>query len=290
MKKTLLLLSFLFFQNLFSQIPTPPGYQICFAVDDNNDGYAQFDINYYLNTYIRNHALAYYGYNLNAYQLELYASETDMNNGVNQLGPLYTNVVANEQDCFLKFIYSGTGTQYNMSDLTNHYAGHLLKALPFNGDLDNDSAKNGAEDYNGNKNLNDDNIDNDGILNVLDTDDDNDGILTINEDYNLNGNAADDDTNSNGIPDFLDNTNTLQIVENSISHFYIQPNPVNEILNISYTENLNQTVTIIDVNGRILKKYNNSPSLIDVSNFENGIYIILIQSDGKSSHQKFIKN
>ncbi|UZO79539.1 hypothetical protein NBT05_11270 [Aquimarina sp. ERC-38] len=62
------------------------------------------------------------------------------------------------------------------------------------------------EDLNANNDLTDDDTDNDGIPNYLDTDDDNDGILTSAE--LSNGIATDDsyrDTDEDGIPDYRDN-------------------------------------------------------------------------------------
>ncbi|WP_298137247.1 T9SS type A sorting domain-containing protein [Flavobacterium sp.] len=290
MKKSLLFLFFFTLSISYSQIPAPAGCRTFDKLDTNNDGFTSFEIDIYLN-YVRSYALSEFGYNLNGYNLTLYPSQTDHNNNTNPiLSSNYINVVANQQYCYLKATYSGSGTSYNQADLDYNLTCHILVVHQPTSNYDNDGVANGLEDLNTNLRLGDDDTDADGIPNFKDTDDDNDGVLTINEDYNTNGNPVDDDTNSNGIPDFLDNTNTLQIIENNFSIFYLQPNPVNEILNISYTENLNQTVTIIDVNGRILKKYNNSPSIIDVSNFENGIYIIQIQSNGKSSYQKFVKN
>lgn len=290
MKKTLLFLFFFTLSISYGQIPGPPGCRTFDKLDTNNDGFTSFEIDFYLN-YVRSYALSELGYNLNGYNLTLFPSQTDYDNNTNAiLNANYSNIVANQQYCYLKITYSGSGTLYNQADLNYNLTCHILVVHQPSNNFDNDGVANGLEDLNTNLRLGDDDTDSDGIPNFKDTDDDNDGVLTINEDYNSNGNPADDDTNSNGIPDFLDNTNTLQIIENNSSIFYLQPNPVNEILNITYSENTSYSVSIIDINGRILKNSNNSPSSIDVSNFENGIYILLIQSDGKSSHQKFIKN
>jgi hypothetical protein len=290
MKKTLLFLFFFTLSISYGQIPGPPGCRTFDKLDTNNDGFTSFEIDFYLN-YVRSYALSELGYNLNGYNLTLFPSQTDYDNNTNAiLSANYSNIIANQQYCYLKITYSGSGTLYNQADLNYNLTCHILVVHQPSNNFDNDGVANGLEDLNTNLRLGDDDTDSDGIPNFKDTDDDNDGVSTINEDYNANGNPADDDTNSNGIPDYLDNTNILQIAENNSSLFYLQPNPVNEILNINYTENSNYNVAIIDINGRILKKYINSPSIIDVSNFENGIYILQFQTDEKTSHKKFIKN
>jgi len=74
-------------------------------------------------------------------------------------------------------------------------------------DHDNDSILSSIEDLNGNSNANDDDTDEDGIPNYLDSDDDNDGILTRDEDANGDGDPTNDDTDGDGIPDYLDTDN-----------------------------------------------------------------------------------
>ncbi len=98
------------------------------------------------------------------------------------------------------------------------------------GDADGDSIPNVFEDFNGDGNLENDDINNDGIPNYLDDDDDGDGILTIDEAVDENGNPIDTDgdgdvnyldrdddgdglfsnfengdTDGDGVPDYLDN-------------------------------------------------------------------------------------
>ena len=290
MKITLLFLFLISFSNIYSQIPAPSGCRSFDKLDTNNDGFESFEIDDYLN-YVRSYALSEFGYNLDGYNLILFPSQSDYDNNSNPISNTsYINVIPNQQFCYLKMTYSGSGIFYNQVDLVYNFTCHTLTVHQPTNNFDNDGVSNGLEDLNSNFRLGDDDTDADGTPNFKDTDDDNDGVLTINEDYNSNGNPVDDDTNSNGIADYLDNTNILQLTENNTSFFYFYPNPVSEILNLNYSENSNHRITIIDINGRVLKEHINSPRVIDVSNFENGIYILQIESDGESTYQKFIKN
>lgn len=71
-------------------------------------------------------------------------------------------------------------------------------------DSDADGVIDLNEDLNGNNNLDDDDTDQDGTPNYLDTDDDGDGIDTIDEDYNNDGNPMNEDSDGDEIPDYLD--------------------------------------------------------------------------------------
>ncbi|MGS2725403.1 DUF6252 family protein [Psychroserpens sp. BH13MA-6] len=78
----------------------------------------------------------------------------------------------------------------------------VLDELDCNDD-DADGIPNYFEDFNGNGNLDDDDLDNDGIANYLDNDDDGDGILTIDEAQDVDGNPL--DTDGDNDVDYLDN-------------------------------------------------------------------------------------
>ena len=68
------------------------------------------------------------------------------------------------------------------------------------------------------------------------------------------------------------------------------PNPVTSSLSISSLENF-ETISIYNVIGQevLNLKVNDSNVLINVSNFQNGIYIVKAFSEGKVSTSKFIK-
>ena len=121
-------------------------------------------------------------------------------------------------------------------------------------------------------------------------DDDGDGVLTIHEDYNQNSSPLDDDTNSNSIPDYLDNAVFLNtesfILEKEVKLF---PNPVENHLTISTSNNDYQSVEILDANGKLISIVNENMSNIDFSKFEVGTYFIKINWIDKSMDFKVIK-
>jgi gliding motility-associated-like protein len=71
-------------------------------------------------------------------------------------------------------------------------------------DSDNDGVFDVVEDLNGNGNPCDDDTDDDGTPNYLDTDDDGDNILTADEDIDYDGYPENDDTDGDGIYNYLD--------------------------------------------------------------------------------------
>lgn len=289
MKKITSLLIVLFSLNSAMGQPPPPGINYYFTIDNDNDGFATFDINYYINTYIYNKALTL-GFNLSGYNLSLFPSFTDYTNNTNVIGNTYINQVNSLQDCFLKLTYNGTGTSYDQATIDFNFSNITLKTINPDLDDDNDSILNELEDLNNDTILNNEDTDNDGIFNFRDPDDDEDGVLTINEDYNLNGSPLDDDTNTNGIPDYLDNTIILNSA-NFVSKKNVQlyPNPVQNNLTISTSYSDYQSVEILDMTGKVLDIKNENTSNLDFSKFESGIYFVKINWIDTSINYKIIK-
>lgn len=289
MKKITTLLVLLFSLNNVMGQPPPPGINYYFVIDNDNDGFTTFDINYYINTYMYNKALTM-GFNLSGYNLSLFPSFTDYTNNTNVIGNTYINQVNSSQYCNLKLVYSGTGVSYDQETLDNNFSNIILKTVNSDFDDDNDSVLNEFEDLNNNSILNNDDTDSDGIFNFLDNDDDGDGVLTINEDYNLNGSPLDDDTNTNGIPDYLDNTLILSS-ENFLSknNIKLYPNPVQNTLTISTLHSDYQSVEILDLTGKVVAVKNENTSNIDFSGFESGIYFVKINWINTSMNYKIIK-
>ncbi len=269
--------------------PPPVGVNFYYVIDIDNDGYATFDINYYLNTILVNKALTL-GYDLSGYNRSLFSTQVDFNNNTNVIGSTYVNQVINTQECFVKLIYSGTGTNYDQATLDYHFGSVFLTTVKSNLDADNDSVLNQFEDLNNDTILHNEDTDLDGILNFRDADDDGDGVLSINEDYNLNGILSDDDTNTNGIPDYLDNTVALS-TDSFVSKKDIQlfPNPVQNVLNISTLHSDYQSVEILDMTGKVLAVKNGNTSNIDFSGFESGMYLVKINWIDTSMNYKIIK-
>ena len=135
--------------------------------------------------------------------------------------------------------------------------------------------------------------DNDGIPNYLDSDDDGDGVLTINEDYNGNHNPGDDDVNSNGVADYLDVTSALVTsnfqTEKNISIF---PNPTNDILNVeNKTGEILSNISIYSINGTLVKEVKETSSMnsVLVSDLPTGVYFVKFIISDKVLNYKFIK-
>jgi Secretion system C-terminal sorting domain len=123
----LLLLSFLSFSQIGTP-PPPPGCYVYEEFDEDNDGFAQFDLDTYFVEF-RNNALTIgTGFDLSGYQFEFYPSEIDYNQGTNLITTSpYTNIVSYEQTCYLKLIYSGTGPVYDPADLDYYFTCHKLE-------------------------------------------------------------------------------------------------------------------------------------------------------------------
>ena len=295
MKKKYFVL-FLIFTSYFlnsqtSSVPPPTGFNPFFAIDDNNDGFAEFNTNYILETL--NKYKESPDYDLSSYELQLYPSQEDLNNGTNLIGASYTNTIANRQDCYLKFVYSGSGIKYDEDFLNHYFTGPTLITLPFDGDFDKDGVLNAEEtvpliiDSNTSLNLYID-TDGDGLYNFQDKDDDGDGILTINEDTNHNGNYQDDDSNGNAIPDYLDSKNTLTLNQDNKNSFTITPNPAFGFINLNLDNTVaNYKVSIYDTSGKLVLQTFNS-NLITISSLKSGIYILKVKTDTHSMTKKLI--
>ncbi len=236
-------------------------------------------------------------YDLSGYELQLYPSQEDLENGTNVIGATYTTAVKNTYPdwkfVYVKYIYSGSGI------LLDDYffyqesrAGNILTTIPFDGDEDKDGVLNAAEtglyeDSNTGLNLYFD-TDGDGIYNFQDDDDDGDGILTINEDTNKNGNYEDDDSNGNGIPDYLDSKNTLTVNQESKNLFTITPNPASNFINLNLDNTLGTyKVSIYDTSGKLVLQAVNS-NIISIASLKSGIYILKVKTATNLMTKKLI--
>ena len=83
---------------------------------------------------------------------------------------------------------------------------------------------------------------------------------------------------------------SLGIDSNTNSEFSIYPNPVNDILNLSYTQEMN-VVKVYNIIGQELlsKKVNSSSTQIDISNFANGTYFIQVTTEIAMKTVRIIK-
>jgi len=288
MKKFLPLLLLFFSAEAFAQVLPPPGCDPMYAVDDDNDGYTQFDIDV-IYQHIRAKALSM-GFDLSGYELQLYPSETDYDNHINPMGSLYTNAVPNFQFCYLDFTYTGSGQQYNPGDLDYNFHCWPLATVNADGDDDADGILNAYEDLNGNGMLIDENTDQDGHFNFLDADDDGDGIPTAQEDYNGDGNPANDDTNADGIPDYLEADVALSAAQNHLLSFTIVPNPAHDSLSVHFPDEIpsGATAVLFDGNGKSVQHIADLSKPVSVHGLAPGIYLLKITADGKESVSKVL--
>jgi hypothetical protein len=204
----LLLISFFCFSQI-STPPPPPGCRVYTEFDDNNDGFAQFDLETYFAEF-RNSALTTgTGFDLSGYSFEFYPSEVDYNLETNQItSSPYTNIASYVQTCYMKFIYSGTGPFYNPADLAYYFTCHKLETTS--------------------------------------------NLTTI--------------------------TQIRELIQ-------LYPNPVTSNLNITCKEETNFTISIYDINGRLLIEANSTPT-VDLSELKNGIYLVRVATEGKEITRK----
>ncbi len=78
------------------------------------------------------------------------------------------------------------------------------------------------------------------------------------------------------------------IAENTLKQIELYPNPASEILNIKTEEN--SQVFITDMSGRTVYSTVSNKKLltVNVSGFENGVYVVTVLKDGKKSREKVL--
>ncbi|PWH86311.1 T9SS type A sorting domain-containing protein [Brumimicrobium oceani] len=83
---------------------------------------------------------------------------------------------------------------------------------------------------------------------------------------------------------------TLGVENHEAINLSIYPNPVSSILTIASTQSINGVIEIYDVNGKLLKtvKAKREKVSIDVSAFENGVYILNFELNGQKVVKRFI--
>ncbi|WP_333808863.1 T9SS-dependent choice-of-anchor J family protein [Flavobacterium sp.] len=75
------------------------------------------------------------------------------------------------------------------------------------------------------------------------------------------------------------------------NNFSIYPNPVNNVLNISLKNEMTiNSLSITDLNGRVVVSINSSSTSIDVSNLSSGVYFVSIETNEGKGTSKFVKN
>ena len=129
------------------------------------------------------------------------------------------------------------------------------------------------------------------IENYLDDDDDGDLVLTIDEDYNNNGDPTDDDTNMNSIPDYLESAVALSVSEFDFNGFSMFPNPAKVVLNIELNNITNATLSIYDIQGKLIVEQSVSQEQnleLNVSDLQSGMYFVKLNTGTKELVKKLI--
>ena len=74
------------------------------------------------------------------------------------------------------------------------------------------------------------------------------------------------------------------------ANFSIYPNPANDVINIKINENTPiEKIMVFDVSGKKIMEENLNTTSINIQNFQSGMYFLQIESNGKTSQTKFIK-
>jgi hypothetical protein len=92
------------------------------------------------------------------------------------------------------------------------------------------------------------------------------------------------------LEDDLSLTLSLESSSNQILNIY--PNPTQNILNIVFPSRQRYNLTFFDSNGRLVDNNKHEGIVLekDISNYNNGLYYVLIQSESDISLVKIIKN
>ena len=83
----------------------------------------------------------------------------------------------------------------------------------------------------------------------------------------------------------------VSIQNATYSEIKIYPNPTTDILHIQMESSdkfQNTFIQIADINGKVVSQFTSMDNEIDVSKLPNGIYMLIVQLEGKKWHQQFI--
>lgn len=236
--------------NAQCNVPPPPGLSGIYGLDTDNDGYAVFDIQYYIDNIDRPLQESIYGVSSIGYNFVF--RDVDGNPA-----PLMYNSMQTTGFRYAAIIQEYTGSGPTFDPLPPCYwpiigaSALFFYVLPYDQDRDGD------------------------------------GISNADEDTNRNGNLMDDDDDSDHIVNVIDNLdNRLGIKEQSNLQLSLYPNPVT---NGSFTFESNVSVlavTIYDLTGKQLYDSKINSNTVNVDTIAAGIYLLKFQSDKGSIYKK----
>lgn len=157
------------------------------------------------------------------------------------------------------------------------------------GDIDNNGIIDGNEiagDFNGNGTINDGEVA--GDIDGNGSAGSGEKVGDLNGDGTISGSEVWGDANGNGV---LDNGEATSIIEYASNNLKLYPNPTSDIINISGEEI--QRVSLYNILGEVVYSSNENSlnTAIDVSELENGIYIVSVTSvAGVTSSHKITVN
>gem|GEM_PF-4202025 len=84
--------------------------------------------------------------------------------------------------------------------------------------------------------------------------------------------------------------NTLNLIENNTIQAVIYPNPSNGKVNVSWSDNLETTIELFDLQGRniLYKQINASMIELDIEKFSDGVYLLSVQNEKIKMTKKII--
>lgn len=231
----------------------PPGLTYVYGIDTDNDGFAVFDMQHYIEQIDRPEMESFFGISSSAYNVSF------KDRSMAPLPLLYTNTVQNEE-CSIEYIYSGSGAMFEEQPPCYWpvfiYLGKSLRLItvPFDGDYDND------------------------------------GILNSDEDTNQNRNMMDDDDDRDGIVNLIDNFNNLSIDQHTNIEVSLFPNPITDgLLNLRSNAAIT-SVAIFDLAGKQLMEAKVTADFIDVNRISAGIYLSKLESEKGTIYRKIVIN
>ncbi len=92
-----------------------------------------------------------------------------------------------------------------------------------------------------------------------------------------------------GIASFSEDCSGVGIETNEQRELSIYPNPVTSQFSVLSNQLPITNISIIDITGKTVKSINKNTNTVDVSDLQNGLYILKIQTENGTYHNRFIK-